>query len=125
MSSAGWVPCLVHLSVSPACCTTLVKTMSLITFGLCSVVPSKTLNLLARIPNTFFHNPPASRDSVVCYFLFPCELSFVVGFHKPRNQGESVITLQEVVQILSSLPQGSGVEAPRCNSRFFSSTCCG
>ena len=48
-----------------------------------SIVPSNnTLNLLTNIPYTF-SNPCASRDSVVCYSLFPCQLSSAVGSHNP------------------------------------------
>ena len=45
----GWVPSLVYLGVSSGCYTTI----SLTTFVLCSIVPSRTLSLLASIPNAF------------------------------------------------------------------------
>ena len=50
----GWVPWLLHLGVFSACCATqyISKQMSLASFGLCSIVPSRTLNLLARIQST-------------------------------------------------------------------------
>ena len=73
-----------------------VKTMSLTTFGLCSIVSSSTLNVLTDIPKCIFHYPPASGDPVVCYFFFPCVLSSGVLFYTPWHQGEGVVTKQDI-----------------------------
>ena len=91
--------------LSILCNTTHVKTMSLKSFCLCSIVPGRTLNLLARIPNTFTTTPPTFRDHVVCHSLFPFDLSSAVGFNKPWHQGKGVVTQQKILHIWLSLPQ--------------------
>ena len=55
------------------------------------------------------HTPPATGDPVVCYSLFPCELSFVVGFHKQHYQNKSIVTQQEIVVLPP--PGVQGMEA--------------
>ena len=87
------------------CNTKHVKTMYLTTFWLCFILPSETLNLLARISNAFSSTIMPFGAPVLCYSLFPCELSSAVGFYKPWHQGKGVVTKQEIVQIWSCLPQ--------------------
>ena len=100
-----------------AVCATRVRTMSRTTLDLGSIVPSSTLNLLTNIPNTFSTTllPP-----VVCYSLFPDELSSAVWFQKPWYQGKGFVTQKEVVQIWSSFPEGfRWWKYPRCYPRCF------
>ena len=114
-SRVGALVALLWYVLCMLCNTTHIKTMSLTTFSLCSIVPNSTLNLLTDIPNTFSY-PPASGDPVVCYSLFPCELSSAVGFHKPGHQGKGIVTQEKVVQIWPSLIQGAGSGSPKVPS---------
>ena len=75
--------------------------MSQTTLGLCSMVPSSTLNQLTKFPKA---DLPA--DPVAGYPFFPGQLSSAVGFDHPGHQGRSGVTQQEVVYVWPSLPHG-------------------
>ena len=99
------------------CNTTHVKTMSLTTFSLCSMVHSSTVKLDTKYPKRVLHLPPASGDPVVSNSFSLCKLSSAVGFYHPGHQGKGAVTQQEIVQIWPCLSVVQVAEAPRCHLR--------
>ena len=100
---------------------TRVKSICLTTFGLYSMVPSSTLNLLT---NTFSTTLLPSGDPAVGYSFFPCELSSAVGFHHPWHQDKGVTTQKEIMQIWPPPPpppppSGSGGRSLKVPSSIF------
>ena len=91
--------------LSKLCNTTHVNRMSLTTFGLCSIVPSQTLNLLVRISKAF---STTLLPLEILYFviLFSLEVVFCCRVSQAMSSGNGVVTQQKkMVQIWSSLPQ--------------------
>ena len=102
-SSGGRVLWVLRFAVSSGCCATqhMSNHISQTSFGHCSIMNSRTLNLHNRVHNAFF----TSEDPVVCYSSFPSELSSDVGYHKPWLQGE-VITKKKLLESWFSITQG-------------------
>ena len=107
----GALSALLWCVLNVLCNTTHVKTVSLTTFGLCSIERS-TLNLLTNIPKAFSTIPFCLCRSFSLLFSLPCELPSAVAFCHPWHQGKGVITQQEIVQIWFSLPQGFRRQKP-------------
>ena len=108
-----------------------VKTMSLITFDLCSIVLSKILNLVARIPNAFSTtllslDPRVSTTLLSCslHSLSACELCCRVSQHMASRQ-RCHHPARYSANLVLPHPRVQVVEVQRCRSRSFSLTCCG
>ena len=110
LSAPSW--CVLSL----LCNTTHVKTMSPITFGLCSIVPSKTLNLLAGFQ---MHSPISSclwrscslLFSLPLWVIFCCRVSQTMESRKRhRHPARNCAKLALPVQ------RGSGGESPKLPS---------
>ena len=122
MAPPTWKPsylvCL-HLVLSILCNTIHVKTISLTTFGLCSIVTK--VGPCIHLPGFKRHSPLPFCLWRTCGLLFsPCELSSAVGFNKPKQRSSPST---KILQIWPSLPQVFICRKPQ-GPRSFSSTCC-
>ena len=106
----GWVPlsCLPWCVLSMLCNTTHVTTMSLTTFGLCSIAASSTQNMLAMILNKI--------TTVSCLVL--------QGLTGHGIKSKALSSIKNSANLALPPPGIQISEAPRCHSISLPSTCC-
>ena len=121
-----WVVCLLpRWFISMLCRTTHVNTMSLTTFGLCSMVVNSTLNLLTSIPNEFSTTLLPLDILYLAILSSPVSRYLLYGLTSQGIRAQALSPAGSSVDLAPQVQVVQVVVVPRFHSQFFFSVCCG